>query len=181
MVVAQDGFLAVDEIDAVCSPSVDFLTRHTHASAPEANSICQPVVTEIANPILSTDSTASAIAPTSETQWIVPKPYIDNSDSSDSSSDSYFDPDSDFNPSNKQSKSTISHTKGVHHIKRGRTRSNKVVWDKALFLLVPLRFGLEQLNTKYVPTIQEILRLRQSVGIIGGTPRHSMYFIGLLG
>jgi len=51
-------------------------------------------------------------------------------------------------------------------------------WTSALFILIPVRLGLHTLNEEYVKPILEILRFPQSVGMIGGRPSHSLYFVG---
>ncbi len=51
--------------------------------------------------------------------------------------------------------------------------------DEALVLLVPVRLGSETLNSIYIPCIQGLLSLDCCVGIIGGRPKHSVYFIWL--
>ena len=53
--------------------------------------------------------------------------------------------------------------------------------DEALVLLVPVRLGSEALNPIYIPCIQGLLSLNCCVGIIGGRPKHSVYFIGFQG
>jgi len=52
---------------------------------------------------------------------------------------------------------------------------------RPVLLLVPLRLGLEQLNAEYVPCLQAMFELPQSLGIIGGRPRRSHYFVGCQG
>ena len=54
-------------------------------------------------------------------------------------------------------------------------------YDEALVLLVPVRLGSETLNSIYIPCIQGLLSLDCCVGIIGGRPKHSVYFIGFQG
>jgi len=53
-------------------------------------------------------------------------------------------------------------------------------WRPVLVLL-PLRLGLDTLNPSYVPCLCALFGLRQSVGIIGGAPRRSFYFVGCQG
>ena len=47
-----------------------------------------------------------------------------------------------------------------------------------LFLLIPLRLGLNKVNPIYHKTLFKFLEMKQSVGIIGGKPRYSLYFVG---
>jgi len=49
---------------------------------------------------------------------------------------------------------------------------------KALILLVPLRLGADKLNPVYAPCLTSLLTLDTCIGVIGGRPRHSLYFIG---
>lgn len=50
--------------------------------------------------------------------------------------------------------------------------------NKPLLLLIPVRLGLQRVNSIYQSFILGCLQLSCSVGIIGGKPRHSVYFIG---
>ncbi|XP_075037909.1 cysteine protease ATG4C [Mixophyes fleayi] len=50
--------------------------------------------------------------------------------------------------------------------------------DKAVLILVPVRLGGERTNTEYFEFVKGILSLEYCVGIIGGKPKQSYYFVG---
>eukprot|EP00510_Aplanochytrium_minuta_P003309 CAMPEP_0184006612 /NCGR_PEP_ID=MMETSP0954-20121128/804_1 /TAXON_ID=627963 /ORGANISM="Aplanochytrium sp, Strain PBS07" /LENGTH=487 /DNA_ID=CAMNT_0026285209 /DNA_START=213 /DNA_END=1676 /DNA_ORIENTATION=+ len=52
------------------------------------------------------------------------------------------------------------------------------VWTSALFLLVPVRLGLQKINPDYLKALSSVLKFPQCVGMIGGSPAHSLYFVG---
>ncbi|XP_049781963.1 cysteine protease ATG4C isoform X1 [Schistocerca cancellata] len=49
---------------------------------------------------------------------------------------------------------------------------------KSLILLIPVRLGAEKLNYIYAPCLTAMLSLDNCIGIIGGRPKHSLYFVG---
>ena len=49
---------------------------------------------------------------------------------------------------------------------------------KPLIMVIPLRLGLETFNTDYIPSIQKVFEMPQTLGIMGGKPKSSLYFIG---
>jgi len=48
---------------------------------------------------------------------------------------------------------------------------------KSLLLLVPLRLGLRTISDPHLKMLRATLQIPQSVGFIGGSPGHSLYFV----
>ena len=67
----------------------------------------------------------------------------------------------------------INHTSNV-------TSSKQLPWDAPLLLLIPLRLGLKSFPKSYHNQLAQIFTLPQSVGCIGGSPRHALWFYGSL-
>lgn len=49
---------------------------------------------------------------------------------------------------------------------------------RPLVLLVPVKLGSEKINLAYGPCLTSLLTLEQCIGVIGGRPKHSLYFVG---
>lgn len=58
-----------------------------------------------------------------------------------------------------------------------QSRKKIQTW-KALVLLIPLRLGQDKLNPIYGDCFKAMLSLEWCIGIIGGRPKHSLYFVG---
>lgn len=56
-----------------------------------------------------------------------------------------------------------------------------VPWQSSLYLQVPLRLGLGgRMDVQYWPAIRRLLALvPQCLGMVGGTPTHSLFFVGI--
>lgn len=52
---------------------------------------------------------------------------------------------------------------------------------RPLLLFIPLRLGQEKFNMEYAEALKACFTLPQSVGVIGGKPRHALWFIGTHG
>ena len=61
-----------------------------------------------------------------------------------------------------------------------RSGSGHEPW-RALVMLIPVRLGREALNPVYTPVLQTMLAHDMCLGIIGGKPKHSVYFVGWQG
>ena len=51
----------------------------------------------------------------------------------------------------------------------------------SVMLLIPIRLGVDKVNPIYIGNIKYLLSMQQTMGIIGGKPRHSLYFVGYQG
>lgn len=52
---------------------------------------------------------------------------------------------------------------------------------KSLILFVSVRLGNDKINPFYIPCLKSLLQYKNCIGIIGGRPKHALYFIGYQG
>ncbi|KAJ1910199.1 hypothetical protein IWQ60_010782, partial [Tieghemiomyces parasiticus] len=57
----------------------------------------------------------------------------------------------------------------------GRERGRPVI------LFIPVRLGIDRLNPLYIPNLKHLLGQQQCLGIVGGQPSRSFYFVGFQG
>lgn len=57
-------------------------------------------------------------------------------------------------------------------------QSSQTNYQKAVIILIPLRLGNEKLNTNCADKLKNLLSNEFCIGIIGGRPKHSLYFVG---
>lgn len=83
--------------------------------------------------------------------------------------------------SSRSSKSTSSakrHSTGSALLNELKKSNKKSKW-KSVILLIPLRLGGEKFNPIYTNCIKKLFKSPHCIGIIGGKPKHSLYFVGV--
>ncbi|GAA5958806.1 hypothetical protein JCM3765_006042 [Sporobolomyces pararoseus] len=82
----------------------------------------------------------------------------------------------DFEPAGMKVVSCVDGTLYENEVVAASTRDTK--WDTKVLVLINLRLGIDGVNPIYHEAIKGIFRIPQSVGIAGGRPSSSYYFVG---
>lgn len=59
-----------------------------------------------------------------------------------------------------------------------RLHVSSLQWMRACVIIVPLRLGSEHCNPLYASHLRTLFSLESCLGLIGGKPKHGMYFVG---
>lgn len=76
---------------------------------------------------------------------------------------------------NASSKESSSHSSSTSKLNGSEPIKEK--W-RSVVLIVPVRLGSDTLNPIYTSCIKALFRHKACIGIIGGRPKHSLYFVG---
>lgn len=114
-----------------------------------------------------------------------------NNDDEDPLSSSGALPDKQPSPSSKSNNNNDNNTDNNNSTTNSNSNSRRssrsdasdsadATWNPVL-LLLPVRLGVDTLHQDYVAPLRAMFHLPQSVGVFGGRPRQSLYFVGVQG
>ncbi|GJP86171.1 hypothetical protein CLOP_g16230 [Closterium sp. NIES-67] len=70
------------------------------------------------------------------------------------------------------------HAEGRRGGRRGGERGGEASQWRSVLILVPLVLGIDHMDARYLESLRRTFAFPQSVGIAGGKPNTSLYFIG---
>ena len=160
--VCDDGTIYLDEVKRLCEPQADVQTSASDSSTSKEIETTTQEENKVTEKTQIVDTKSEEDEPkTSEQDTDEPKSKAEETDTNqddappaaerETSSDPLLNSQKDFE------------------------------WNCSLLLLVPLRLGLDRVNSDYLPVLVTILKHEFCLGIIGGKPMKSLYFVGTQG
>lgn len=83
---------------------------------------------------------------------------------------------SKLNPKAEDAASAAAAATATSNGKGKSDNSEEVEW-KPLIILVPVKVGMETVHPTYIPSLESIFMIPQNIGVVGGKPYSSFYFI----
>lgn len=69
------------------------------------------------------------------------------------------------------------HEDSMH--RKTTTDTLRQAFKRPVLILVSIQLGLNEIEPEYYPVLSAIFKMKHSLGAVGGTPGHSLYFTGL--
>ncbi|KAJ6226844.1 cysteine protease atg4 [Anaeramoeba flamelloides] len=73
----------------------------------------------------------------------------------------------------------LTYCDGKNNSKSDNKNNVKKNWWTPIIIFIPIRLGLRSFNTKYSEPLKQILAFPQTLGIVGGKPNTSLYFVAV--
>ena len=101
-------------------------------------------------------------------------------DDTDTDTDNDNDNDGDIANDNSAKPTTSSNGNDATATAAPALPRSFAVWHTVI-LIIPVRLGVDKLHESYVEPLSKLFTMPQTLGIFGGRPRQSLYFVGMQG